>query len=57
MIIRKKECLHCSECETHPTGSQIWLTCKLQDGWRDINSVCNLEGQKELTKKDVEVKV
>ena len=55
-MIRKKDCLHCSESETHPTGSQIWLSCKLQVGWRDINSVCDLDGQKELTKNITVVK-
>ena len=43
MRIRKRDCLTCPDSTTHQTGSQIWLSCKLQDGWRDINSVCNLE--------------
>jgi len=37
--------LHCQDCEhskTHMTGSTLWVSCRFQDGWRSINSVCNL---------------
>jgi hypothetical protein len=38
-----KDCWSCKHSVTHSTGSQIWLSCKFQDGWRDVNAVCNLE--------------
>ncbi len=38
-----KYCFDCPDSVQHVTGSQIWLSCKHQDGWRDVNSKCNLE--------------
>ena len=37
-----KYCVDCEASRTHETGSQLWLSCRFQQGWRDINSVCNL---------------
>ena len=39
----RKTCWDCPDSKQHQAGSQIWLSCKHQSGWRDINSVCNLE--------------
>ena len=41
----RKTCWDCPDSKQHQTGSQIWLSCKHQDGWRDLNAVCNLESQ------------
>jgi len=46
----RKACQDCEESTTHQTGSTIWISCKLQPGWRDVNSVCNLSA-KEFSKK------
>jgi hypothetical protein len=48
-------CQNCSYVETHETGSQIWVSCRLQDnGWKSINSMCNLPDSEflRLTKKE-----
>ena len=37
-----KYCQDCEASQRHSTGSQIWLSCRFQQGWRDINSQCNL---------------
>jgi hypothetical protein len=39
---RAKYCRDCKEATIHETGSQLWVSCRLQSGWRDINSTCNL---------------
>ena len=39
----RKTCFDCPDSKQHQTGSQIWLSCKHQSGWRDVNSKCNLE--------------
>jgi len=44
-----KFCCDCEESTIHQTGSQLWVSCKRQKGWRSINSSCNLpqnEGKK-----------
>jgi len=35
-------CRDCEEATIHQTGSLLWISCRLQSGWRDINSTCNL---------------
>jgi len=37
-----KYCCDCEEATIHQTGSQLWISCRLQSGWRSINDVCNL---------------
>lgn len=37
-----KYCRDCEEAKVHSTGSQLWLSCRFQKGWRSINSQCNL---------------
>ena len=39
---KPKRCFDCEHASFH-YGSQTWLTCKFQSGWRDINAVCNLD--------------
>ena len=46
--ILRKDCWSCPDSESHETGSQIWLSCKHQDGWRSPNAICNIEGQPVL---------
>ena len=53
----RKICFDCKDSVVHQTGSQIWLSCKFQSGWRDTGAYCNLDGQTVLTKESVEVKV
>jgi hypothetical protein len=43
-----KYCCDCEEATVHSTGSQLWVSCPHQPGWRSINSECNLP---ELPKK------
>jgi len=40
--VSKRYCRDCLEATIHQTGSLLWISCKLQSGWRDINSTCNL---------------
>ena len=49
-IVQTRYCQDCEESSTHETGSQLWLSCRLQDGWRSINSTCNLPEQKREEK-------
>ena len=35
-------CRDCEEATIHQTGSTLWISCRRQDGWRDINSQCNM---------------
>jgi len=35
-------CRDCPEATIHQTGSTLWISCRFQSGWRDINSTCNL---------------
>ena len=37
-----KYCRDCEEATVHSTGSQLWLSCSFQKGWRSINCTCNL---------------
>jgi len=39
---RSKYCRDCKEATIHETGSQLWVSCRLQSGWRSIDAVCNL---------------
>ena len=39
---RSKDCRDCEEATIHQTGSSLWVSCKFQKGWRDINAECNL---------------
>lgn len=41
-VHRPRYCQDCEHSRQHSTGSQIWLSCKFQEGWRSVNSVCNL---------------
>jgi len=52
----RKRCYDCKHCVTHDTGSMIWLSCKFQSGWRAVDSICNLDGQKLDKIRGVEVK-
>ena len=40
-------CRDCEEATVHSTGSQLWVSCRLQSGWRDINAVCNMPKKQE----------
>ena len=40
--VQTRYCQDCEESQRHSTGSQLWLSCRLQKGWRSINSECNL---------------
>jgi len=40
--VSERYCIDCEYSEEHSTGSQIWLSCKFQQGWRSISSQCNL---------------
>jgi len=42
-----KYCRDCEESKVHSTGSQLWIFCRLQSGWRSIESVCNLPEKEE----------
>jgi len=44
--LRKRICQDCPDAIFHETGSMIWLSCKFQSGWRAVDSICNLDGQK-----------
>lgn len=44
----KRFCRDCEFSTVHATGSQLWVSCPHQPGWRSINSVCNLP-QKEAS--------
>ena len=46
-VLRPVYCQDCEHSKTHATGSQLWLSCRLQKGWRSISSQCNLP-QKEM---------
>jgi hypothetical protein len=46
-----KLCRDCEEATVHQTGSQLWISCRLQNGWRSINSTCNLPKEARLRKK------
>ncbi len=37
-----KYCQDCEASQRHSTGSQIWLSCRFQKGWKSISSQCNL---------------
>ena len=43
--VQRRYCRDCEESTVHETGSQLWLSCRFQKGWRSINSVCNLPNQ------------
>jgi hypothetical protein len=47
----KRYCRDCPEVTVHSTGSQLWVSCPYQPGWRDINSICNLPEEKEDPKR------
>ena len=53
IVLVKRVCLTCPDSVAHETGSQIWISCKWQVGWRDINSVCNLEESNFFVKDGV----
>jgi hypothetical protein len=40
--VRRRLCKDCPEAEIHMTGSTLWVSCKLQQGWRPISAECNL---------------
>ena len=40
--VQTRYCQDCEAAQCHSTGSQIWLSCRFQKGWRSINSECNL---------------
>jgi hypothetical protein len=40
--VSKRLCRDCPEAQIHMTGSQLWVSCPHQPGWRSINSECNL---------------
>jgi hypothetical protein len=48
MHITKKECLRCPEGEVHSTGSILLISCKYQEGFRQINDVCNISEERKL---------
>jgi hypothetical protein len=48
---RSKYCRDCEEATIHQTGSSLWISCRLQNGWRSINSTCNLPKEARLRKK------
>ena len=43
----QKLCRDCEEATIHQTGSTLWLSCRLQSGWRSIDAVCNLPNKGE----------
>ena len=45
-VSRVKYCQDCEASQCHSTGSQIWLSCRFQQGWKSVNSTCNLPEQK-----------
>ena len=47
-VNKAKYCRDCPDSEIHGTGSTLWISCRFQSGWRDINAVCNLP-EKETT--------
>ena len=42
VTFRRRYCRDCEEATIHQTGSQLWVSCPHQSGWRSINSTCNL---------------
>jgi glutaredoxin len=40
--VHNRYCRDCPFAQIYSTGSQLWTSCKFQDGWRSINAVCNL---------------
>ena len=40
--VKTRYCQDCPDSKVHETGSQLWLSCRFQKGWRSINSECNL---------------
>jgi len=44
--LRPRFCRDCEEATVHQTGSQLWVSCRLVDGWRPINSQCVLAEKK-----------
>jgi len=44
--LRPRFCRDCEEATVHQTGSQLWVSCRLVDGWRPINSQCVLRGNR-----------
>ena len=40
--VRNRFCMDCPDSKVHTTGSTLWLSCRFQSGWRDIDSQCNL---------------
>jgi hypothetical protein len=40
--VSRRFCRDCPDAEVHSTGSQLWISCRFQQGWRDINAECNL---------------
>ena len=49
-VSRVKYCQDCEASQCHSTGSQIWLSCRFQQGWKSVNSMCN------LPEKDAKIK-
>ena len=39
---KPKYCVDCPLSKIHQTGSQLWISCPKQSGWRSINATCNL---------------
>jgi len=54
--VRRQLCKDCPEATVHSTGSQLWISCRYQKGWRSINSQCNLSEQKNPSVLDSKVK-
>jgi hypothetical protein len=51
--VRQRLCRECPFVTIHSTGSQLWTSCRFQDGWRSIDAVCNfseIPKTKETTK-------
>jgi len=44
--LQPRFCRDCEEATVHSTGSQLWVSCRLVDGWRPINSECVLRGNR-----------
>lgn len=38
-----KYCSSCESARVHSTGSQLWVSCHLVSGWRNINSKCPIQ--------------
>ena len=48
--VQRRFCQDCEASQCHSTGSQIWLSCRFQQGWKSVNSMCN------LPEKDAKIK-